>query len=484
MPGLSDVDLAVVLAPDSTGPGAAGARARARWQRLRRAFPPADLLLHYPRIYDDDELREVVGGSAFAYALDGSAEAVPGRALYFGPGATPDAIRTLERPGLYGTTADWRLLSGADRRPPERDRDAQDRRIAAWLELLHWWHWAFPVCIDSSGPRTASLCLKLVTEPSRIWLWLAHGERASGRADVLHRALRRMPEEEDALRRALDLRDSLLDPPDPPLAEFVPVLVRLSARIAALIEAELEHEGATEVQLAGADPVDLVLAQGRWRPTNMLPGGRDPQVLPLCDWPSLARPRRPDEAFALLPGDPGDPAVLGAAAASQGAGPYPALRADRLMVLPAATRSRSRLRALKCRPIDPVSFALADGKKVASFPNVRGWSAKDTARRAVAEHRAWMRGGPSADGDTLAMLFTAVRAGLFLETIRGDRPELALTVTETARLLARRSSSARTVAEEALEGYRDFAVHRRQPPPQTVSAMQGLVLEMPAYADV
>src|SRR3954453_20741160 len=33
LPGLSDVDLVVVFAPDPAGPGVAGARVRARWER-------------------------------------------------------------------------------------------------------------------------------------------------------------------------------------------------------------------------------------------------------------------------------------------------------------------------------------------------------------------------------------------------------------------------------------------------------------------
>jgi hypothetical protein len=145
----------------------------------------------------------------------------------------------LERPGLYGETADWRLVRGRDRRPPEPPRDAQDRRIAAWLDLVNWWQWAFPLCVDASRPFAPQSCVKLVAEPARIWLLLAHGERAGGRADVLGRALRRLPEEEAALLRALELERSLQSAPRPPVAETLPVLLRLSQRIASLIRAEL-----------------------------------------------------------------------------------------------------------------------------------------------------------------------------------------------------------------------------------------------------
>ena len=71
--------------------------------------------------------------------------------------------------------------------PSQRDaRSASEypKSLAAWLELVTWWRWAFTVCVDRSGPRTAHLCLKLVTEPVRIWLWLAHGERVGRRVSA------------------------------------------------------------------------------------------------------------------------------------------------------------------------------------------------------------------------------------------------------------------------------------------------------------
>jgi hypothetical protein len=158
------------------------------------------------------------------------------------------------------------------------------------------------------------------------------------------------------------------------------------------------------------------------------------------------------------------------------------------MILPVAARSRSRLRAVQCAASDPVSFALAGGEPVARFPNVRGWSAEDTASRAVAEHWARLdadrRASPMPDGggDALAHLLTAARAALFLETVMDGEPQLAVTVTETARQLAARSPSGRGVVEDGLGRYRDFAVYRTPPPPATVSAMRKLVLELPAYS--
>lgn len=479
LPGLSDVDIAVVLPQDPAGPGLARERATERWQRPRRAFPLIDLLFDYPLILEERELREVAGSSALTQGLNGAG---PPRASYFGDGASPGRTRMLERPGLYGSTADWQLLSGTDRRPREPARDAQLRRLAAWLELVYWWRWAFLVCSERTGPRIASLCVRLVAEPARIWLWLAHGERAAGRADALQRALRRLPEEEVALRRALELDRSIPDSPAPPLAEVLPVLLRLSERIARVIGTEIESDGATDVRLAGADPVELTLSEGRWRPADTLAGGLEPRLLPLTDWRSLVWSLVLDESFALLPGDPADPGVLGAAAASQEWGPYPALHAGGVMLFASAIPWRTRLRAVQCPASDPVSFALAEGSPVARFPNVRGWSAGDTARRAVAEHAAWLRAADADnDGRALARLLTAARAALFLESVVAGEPELPLTVTETAGRLAARSAAARAVAKDALDSYREFARRRTPPPAGILPAMRKLVLELDSF---
>jgi hypothetical protein len=271
------------------------------------------------------------------------------------------------------------------------------------------------------------------------------------------------------------------------LAELIPAAVRLSTRIAALIGAEVEGAGATEVRLVGADS-ELVAPEGR-RPGPS--GGDRRSVLPLADWRSLACPELPDETLALLSGNPGDPAELAAAAISHGDGPYPALQTGGLMLLPAVGLRRSRLRAVKCAAADPALFALAEGARTARFPEVRGWSAADTARRAVAEHRVWLRaesvvsGGGSVEesGRALGMLLTAARAALFLESIDESEPELCLTVSETAARLAARSPAARSPAGEALDHYREFARRGARPPARTIARMGTLVLGLPGYRE-
>jgi nucleotidyltransferase-like protein len=461
LPGLSDVDVALVLPEDQAGAGRARERATARWLRLRRAFRLTDLLLDYPLILEEPELREVVGSSAPTHP----------RPTYLGAAFVQDKARMLERPGLYGATGDWRRLRGPERRPAESARDPQLRRIAAWLELSYWWQWAFPVCADPAGPRTASLCVKLVAEPARIWLWLVHGERAGGRVDTLERALRVLPEEEQALRHALDLHRSLTSSPRPPLAEVIPFLVRLSERIAARLDEEVAEHGATEVRLVGLEPLEVVHPHG----------GPRSGVLPLCDWKGLVFPRMLDELFLPAPGGRGDWEVLGRATAADTYGAYAAFRIGGLMLLPAA-RSRTTMRAVMCRAADPALFAVQEGRATAAFPNVPGWSVRDTARRAVVEHLAWLRTPHERGGETLGTLFSAARAALVLESLQDGDPELPLTVTETARQLAARSETAPAVVAEGLGNYREFAVHRTPPPAATLSAMRALVAQLPAYA--
>jgi hypothetical protein len=135
-----------------------------------------------------------------------------------------------------------------------------------------------------------------------------------------------------------------------------------------------------------------------------------------------------------------------------------------------------------------VSFAVLDGDGVACFPRVRGWSAEDSCRRAIAEHLAWLRAEPGArrspdsSGDALGLLFTAGRAALFEESLADGDPTLPLTVSETARRLEARSTAARTVAEDALGCYREFASYGNPPPRETVRALRSLVLSLPPYS--
>lgn len=469
--GISDIDLIVVAAAEPKEPGGARMRVHERWRRLCRAFPPAPLVVSDFYAYEDAELREAVSSTCFTYGLDGPGPHVP-RALYFGSQMPADEACLLFRPGLWATQ-EWRLVGGRDLRAAVDGGDAQRRRLVAWLELQFWWRLAFAACVQPEAPHVPYLCVKLAAEPARVWLWLAHGEQVFSRLEVLERAFELIPEEEPALRRALELHCRLPRSPAAPIAEVLPCFVRLSALVARRIVADAETAGATEVRLLGA--------------------GRGGKLLPLADWRALVRPIPPgDEAFELVDGDPADPETLAAAAVAGRAGAYPALRADGLLVFPAADDSRAELRAVQCAASDPVSFALAEGRTAAGFPDVAGWSARDTARRAVAEHRAWLEENTpwlqsisvldEAGAEGLAMLLSAARAAIFLEGVEAGEPELAVTLSAAAERLAARGPHARGVAEEAQAAYHAARGEGSRRQETTLAALLGLVRGLPAYS--
>ena len=110
---------------------------------------------------------------------------------------------------------------------------------------------------------------------------------------------------------------------------------------------------------------------------------------------------------------------------------WPALRRGDLVVLPAVQPPGERavfaghrpvLRCVKCPATDPVVFALLARSPTSLFTGVRGFSADELARRAVAEHRAWRAGG----GDDASGLLSAVRAGLFAAGLQDGSAELLL----------------------------------------------------------
>ena len=484
--GLSDIDLVLVL-PDSPERPARRARERAlqRWERLASSVPPLGDLARHVWTYSASELAEALSAPLYLYGLDAAA---PGQAALLGATALDDPLGLQDRPELLGPRGEWRLVAGPDLRPPEAELTASRRALTGWLELQYWWRYLIEASSSPADRHTAYLCAKLVAEVARVFLWVTESEETAGGPAALEAAARCLPEEEASLRHAARLYEELSRSPDPPIEQIAPVVLRLSERIAGELLDRLAAPGATPVRLVGGDHGGLALGAP---PTGS-------NLLPLVDWHALVAPPLPDEAFELTPGDAGRPSDLAATATVDG--PHRALRARHLLVFPSLpVWGRGRLRGIQFVASDPVSFALADGRTDALFPNVPGWSARDVARRAVAEHRGWLRStgverrGPgwvsappharSATLRTLGLLFTAARAGLFLESADAGRPELALTVASVAGVLGERDTAAGPVASAALDAFHDCRRNGGDPPEAETVAFRKLVESLPAFAD-
>lgn len=455
--GLSDFDVAIVV------PGAEEEREVKR-RCARVAALPALAQGVDAAVFRRSDLWRMPAATIFTFGL-GEDRAPP--AYGEAAGLSP-AVSLLERPRLYAPLGAWRHLSGPDHRPPTTPWPRAEARLVGWLALQRWWGLAFEACLHPERPETALLCVKLVAEPARVWLWLARGERTAGRVDALERALRALPEEEAPLRDALELFDALPHGPEPPLASALRGLAGLSGRVAEHIAGETEAAGTTTVRLVGAADEVGTLPEA----AEPAPGARR---LPLADWRARALSLNGDEALDLLPGDPTQPAAVVAGAQTERIGLVPALLAGGLLVEP-STRSevgRTRLRAVQCAASDPVSFALLADRDAAEFPNLPGWSALDCARRAVAETRGWLA---AEEGRNFPRLLGGLRAALFERSIRDGEPTLAVTAAATARL----ADDER--AERLLEWRAARGRGEPDPPDDEIDALVQWVLGLPAYA--
>jgi hypothetical protein len=467
--------------------GSAGSVAeatRARWRRVTQRSPSLGKLVDLA-VYEDAVLADATQASALTHGLEGEPDAAP--ACYFGDAPLNDYSELRERPGLYRPLDGWVQLGGAERRLPTRTYDAQERRIAGWLELSVWWKNAAAACLDQAARHVPFLCVKLVAEPARVWLWLVHGEEVARRTDALARASELLPEEEPAFLKALALLHALPRSPRPPLREALGALLRLSERIADEIARGLADYRTTEVELVYGDGPLCV-------PEHV----EKASLLPLADWRARAWPQLPDETLRLVDADPTDPGVVADAAQAPASGPQAAVRARGLLILPSVTRWE--LRGVQCPATDPVSFAVTDGRTTASFPDVAGWSARDSAVRAVAEHRAWLvdgrdRATPTArewpdPADKAApasvravgRLFTAARAALFLESLDAGAPRLALTAAATRDCLAARDPGVDGIVSDAFVAYWTARRGGPAPPTRVLTAFRESVARLPAYA--
>jgi hypothetical protein len=462
VPGVSDIDLVAVAADAGEA-----RRVRRRFGALTRVLPPLRQLIPHFFTYEARDLARALAGP---YPVNGLDE---GREALVGPNAPADEAGLLERPGLYEPPK-WRRLRGSHDmpRPPAGDR----RLLAAWLELQYRWRWGLYACATSADIKRPGL--GLVVEAARIWLWLAHGERHDGRRAPLERALRVMDEEQEGLRHALEVDRELHGSPQLDFGLLFRTFASLSGAIARLVDDAARDAGATEVALLGAAKGGGV-PMADWRAL----------ALPELDWSSPEGARLVEERLEPAAGDPGDPAAVLAAAKRDARGRVPAIRAGSLLVEPTLDPwGRGRLRTVQCPASDPVSFALLDGRPHAAFPELPGWSARDWAGRAVAEHRAWLAAGrgaiPSA-GDwiakrpgvmwggpaTVGLLLCAARAALLLESFESGRPVLQLTLADVVAELEARTPGVGADVTEARTG----------PSPAVVERLRRQVESLPAY---
>jgi hypothetical protein len=479
--GMSDIDLVAVARHDPAHPGRNRERARERWTHLCQRIPALALLIPHFSFYEDADFVEALSAPSLTYGLNGSE---PVRS----PSPVVDEMGLRDRPGLYSPGKEWRRLGGPEQRPRDGPPGDQHRRIAGWIELQHWWRYAFNAAANPEARHVPYLCVKFLAEPVRIVTWLRRGERIATRREALRRGLQEIPEEEEAFRLGLELERALPRSPAAPLEEVIPVLARLSRLIAAHISAATETAGYTDVQLLWGDASELALhpKSVSWL-KDLAEINGEVVPLPLADWRARVAPDIPDETFVVVPGDAAQPAVLASAARASRSGTFPVLRTDGLLILPTLEWTRATARAVQCEATDPVSMALIDGARFARFPNLYGWSARDSALRATAEHRDWLAVWPEHDPSTtnplhaLGMLFTAARAALFLESIEAGSAELPLTAAAVARRLEEHRSSSGSVARDAFESFRTARQRGPLPKSDLVSAFEQVVRDLPAF---
>lgn len=494
--GTSDIDLVVVLPGEATQAGAPQLRARESWKRFCQRFPLFKLVIQHCWFYEEDDLRQSTSASCLTHGLASNPGAVEDRAAFLGPHALRDHAGLHTRPSLYGVRGEWKRLAGRDRLPKDVHDDPQSRRIAAWLDLQYWWRHAFQACVEPERAHVPLLCVKLLAEPVRLLLWSKRGERVATREAALRRGLAELPDLRDFFQLGLDLMKALPLSPNPPIPETIAGLLRQTELLAQQMRAAADAAGYLDVRLTGANEI-IVTPDARNRMDALIAQGYSAELLPLADWRARAVPGVPDEALMLIRPAQVDSSFLAVTAGEDVGDAIPGFRYQSVMLLPTTDPERGMLRSVQCQPTDPVSTALADGRTVARFPELAGWSAIHSARRAVSEHRGWLEsddwvspphgwvGMQSAPDNpvarTLGLLFTAARAALFLESIIEGDPQLPVTVAGVTERMAERDSGCRDLVESALDELRAArAVDGRQP--QTVDAMLEVVRNLPAYS--
>jgi hypothetical protein len=476
--GVSDLDL-IVVTPTSPGsaPGAERDLARARWRqlsnRLRIPKGPLQVVAH-----EQGALAAAAADTTYTYGLGRPIGTEP--ALYHGAGTIwrTGGGGLFHGPGPFGAAAPWRRLAGPERRPAKRALAEAERPLVAWLSLQSWWRRAFDACLDPGAPHISYLCVKLTAESLRLLRWLETGELVEGRTTPLRLTARTDPRFEAPARRALDLYRALPESPPAPLARGLQDFVELSNAVAEAVNEAAFAAGSTRVLLSGAG--EELIGPSR--------AGCD-GLLPLADWRALCYWFPPDEALMPLTGDPASPDDVADAARMDDGHRCPALVHESILVQPTTARhARGLLRAAQCAASDPVSLALLGGAESAAFPQLAGWSVEDWARRACAEHRAWLldreaSGEAEAPDGSLAKLLSAARAALLLRSVMEGSPRLPLTASATVDALADAAPQASATAEDALACYREWSLSEAAVPAAVSHAFRSTVCSLRAYRE-
>ena len=452
--GYSDIDLCVVVPDHPTWPGANRRLVQERWRRLKRRSPVLDRTVDL-MTWEETELERAVCSSRLTCRCRRDGRRESDASTKCRAGTSP---LLWMRPGLYGPMTRWRLLIGPERRPVSPKQSQPDRWEAAWAELQFWCRHAFRAAADPRAHFVPYLSLKLVIEPVRVWLWVVHGIRAERRGEVLERGIELLPEEAETLRWAATLPRVVSEPArEATLASALRGFFHLSERLAERLA--LEADGWKTVHLVGAGG-----AATEHSATASFPrSAAGPERIPLVDWVARAWPVELEELCAPCQSDPANPRALRAAMAASAAALYPLVRTGELLVMPVSDLERATRRAMQCKVTDPVTFALSEASSTARFAEIPGWSVSDCAQRAVDEHAARLGFGepaespalkPGPDRYAIGMLITATRAALFLESVQGGAPRLAVTLEAVVAELADRDTIAGELLAEAVAAYR------------------------------
>ena len=239
-----------------------------------------------------------------------------------------------------------------------------------------------------------------------------------------------MDGEGEGLLHALEMHRAVHRSPPVAVEKLLACFVRMSDAIARLVDEAAVRAGVTHVHLLGAavgPPPAGDVALLDWRAL----------ALPALDWSSRGAAARGRGTACQDRRRSNRSRRAHGRRRSRRDCRMPALRHGSLLIEPTFdVWGHGRLRVLQCGASDPVSAGLLDGRAHAAFPEVPGWSARDWARRAVAEHRAWLFAGRNQQHPS-PHRWMGLTAG---ERLRQPRPLWACCCRPRARPCSSRAS--------------------------------------------